>query len=1152
MKKILIHYDTEDDVQEQRGGARTQRNQPEVDGEEEQGGAQREQHEEEPYFEVRRIINPFDGIQRHINVAYIGNRNAESDVHLFLLKLKDELRKHIAEFFQEKYIRAQKIGVNVPLTMMLPDGQTIVIYINIPIQEIFCMENYDDIYTIVKDTFIERIETYQEGGSGQRLVSINGCDIQLLNYQPIRGGTYIVTPEVIQNKKAVINVQTYAHQNCVHYAILSVIYGDQVHRPHKPTSYSHVKEKIKMEGISFPTPLSEMKKIEDQNSIAINVYKVDTRTFGRAFSHEKTEEELYKEEYWRNTKAWLKENTTQTVEDEKEEEDEEEEEEMDKIHLQVLQLSKRKDTETFVNLLMIHQSGEDTNEDDTWHYCGITSLDRLLNTAYGKQKRFCLRCLQGFDVRYEAERKLSAHSIECKKNNPGVRVVYPEDDEVVFDKFWAREKHAIAIYADFESLLSPNVEEKKIGNMENLQVHTPSGVAIRPIIDERLKGKIFHPHLKPAYYTGEDVCKWFWIKMREIAVAMDFVYKHQFHEEDSSTEDWATNQLFRSESECWICKHPITASPKSRAEWMAITKKERKKMSFTDKRGHKVRDHCHWTGEYKGAAHNHCNWSRQHRKQIPVYFHNLTNYDLHYLAQSIHTVSDLKEPSVLAKSSEKWMSLKVGFDDVEHVIKFFDTLNFLPGSLAKLTQNRFQCAKGDISNYFPATNNFFRQHYPDLPSSDINLLLRKGVFPYSHLTHLKVLKQTCLPPKEAFYDVLSDEDISDEDYQHAQAVWKTFRCETLLDYHDLYMVVDVAQLSDIFEGFRRDSIHNYGLDPAYFVSAPGLSWQACLLQTRVRLEILKDPEMSIFIDEAFIGGVSVARNPKLSVKYKEENGKRIKTHHLMLLDCNNQYGHAMSQYLPTGGFAWDTEALKMTEEDIQGMDDRAQRGYYFEVDLEYPQNLHDRDDQYPLAPEHYTIKKEELSEYQHQMAENYNVSMKNTSKLCLTLHNKTRYKLHYTNLKQYISLGMKVKKIHRVLSFNQSLWLSRYIACNTTLRQKAATKHDENLPKLFNNSVFGKTCEDPYKYSQVKLIYGDDAVKRMQRWQNRQTFKAVRLITDHSALAIMKKSCVILDKPRYVGACILSISKAVMYQFHHEFIIHNFPGKVQLLLEKKK
>ena len=223
------------------------------------------------------------------------------------------------------------------------------------------------------------------------------------------------------------------------------------------------------------------------------------------------------------------------------------------------------------------------------------------------------------------------------------------------------------------------------------------------------------------------------------------------------------------------------------------------------------------------------------------------------------------------------------------------------------------------------------------------------------------------------------------------------------------------------------------------------------------------------------------------------------------------------------------------------VDENGEYGYIYEVDLEYPQNHHKEHDQYPCAPEHYIIDDKELSPYQLQMATDYHVKIQ-TKKLCLTLHDKKKYKLHHKNLQQYISLGLKLKHVYRVLKFTQSCWLKSYIKLNTKLRQAATCKADESLPKLMNNSVFGKTCEDPYKYKQVKLILGAENVAKMQRIQNNPSFSHVNMFSEECALATMKNQTVVLDKPRYVGATILFLSKVVMYDFHYKFILPNFPG----------
>ena len=115
------------------------------------------------------------------------------------------------------------------------------------------------------------------------------------------------------------------------------------------------------------------------------------------------------------------------------------------------------------------------------------------------------------------------------------------------------------------------------------------------------------------------------------------------------------------------------------------------------------------------------------------------------------------------------------------------------------------------------------------------LLLRKGVYPYECMHSGERFGETSLPDKEAFYSELNLDNITDEDYVHAQKVWKEFKIKNLGEYHDLYVQSDTLLLSDVFENFRNKCIEICELDPAHFLSAPGLTWQGCLKKTEVEL-----------------------------------------------------------------------------------------------------------------------------------------------------------------------------------------------------------------------------------------------------------------------------------------------------------------------------
>ena len=133
------------------------------------------------------------------------------------------------------------------------------------------------------------------------------------------------------------------------------------------------------------------------------------------------------------------------------------------------------------------------------------------------------------------------------------------------------------------------------------------------------------------------------------------------------------------------------------------------------------------------------------------------------------------------------------------------------------------------------------------------LLLRKGVYPYEYMGSWERFKEELLPDKKYFYSELNNEHITDEDYEHAQKVCGTFKIKNVGDYHDLYVQSDTALLADVFENFRDKCIEIDELDPAHFLSAPGLSWKACLKKTKVELELLTDNDVLLMSEKRFRG-----------------------------------------------------------------------------------------------------------------------------------------------------------------------------------------------------------------------------------------------------------------------------------------------------------
>ena len=418
---------------------------------------------------------------------------------------------------------------------------------------------------------------------------------------------------------------------------------------------------------------------------------------------------------------------------------------------------------------------------------------------------------------------------------------------------------------------------------------------------------------------------------------------------------------------------------------------------------------------------------------------------------------------------------------------------------------------------------------------------KKGIFAYDFFDDLSKLNETMLPPQEVFKDTLNDKDCSNDEYKHAELVWKTFQCKTFREYHDLYLKSDVLLLTDFFEKFRETCLESYGLDAAHYYSTPGMAWSCAMKLTDTRLELLDNEEMYTFFERSIRGGIS-----QVSKRHVRANNKCCKTYNydpekpttfLVYLDANNLYGFALSQKLPTGDFIWypENQFEKWTEKDILDFDTDGEFGEILEVDIHIPSELHDCFNDYPPAPERLEIDDSMWSPFQKECFPDY--KKKPTVKLSPNLLDKTKYVVHMRNLQFYIRHGCKVTKIHRVLSFKQSNWLKKDIDFNTDMRTKSKSKFEKDFYKLMNNSVFGKTQENLRNRMNVEIITNRKiALKRACKPSMK------RSETIHENLVVMETAVtnLVLNKPIYIGFCVLELSKLLMYQFHYEKIINWF------------
>ena len=200
-----------------------------------------------------------------------------------------------------------------------------------------------------------------------------------------------------------------------------------------------------------------------------------------------------------------------------------------------------------------------------------------------------------------------------------------------------------------------------------------------------------------------------------------------------------------------------------------------------------------------------------------------------------------------------------------------------------------------------------------------------------------------------------------------------------------------------------------------------------------------------------------------------------------------------------------------------------------EVDLEYPDELHQMHNDYPLAPEKLEVKSEWLSQYQQKfLLRSPSKSALKVKKLVPNLMPKHKHVVHYRNLQLYVSLGLKISKVHRVLEFNQEPWMAPYIEMNTELRKQASSDFEKDFFKLMNNSEFGKTMENLRKRINAHLVKGVNEINKLKKLIAKPSFNAFKVFNENLVAVHMHKDTLKLNRPIYVGMSILDLSKHLM------------------------
>ena len=556
---------------------------------------------------------------------------------------------------------------------------------------------------------------------------------------------------------------------------------------------------------------------------------------------------------------------------------------------------------------------------DMGHYLYITDFNKYASYRFLKDNKvvyvegfYCHNCLQ----RFKRKTTFQAHIGLCNESATQ-RVIVPEEGSYLeFNSLRKSYPLPLIGFCDFEAAMK-ECEFCTICNDARECTHSTTflnqheAFAFCLMIFDRNNEKVLE-----MTYAGDDCVE----RLLNYLLDNEQMLTDMFYKNLPMTWSKADQRHFKKSTTCGICGRGIE--------------------DFETK----VKHHEHYTGKYISAAHADCNLNaRLYECTIPIFFHNLAGYDVNFIVRALGKLKSgrVSKLDIMPHNTEKIRKLDI------NAFSFMDSLDFLSGSLA------------DITNDLVSS----KHEFPLMAKVDIYkteeqkaLLLRKGVFPYGMVrNYMQLLSTSKLPDKEAFFSDLTQHDISNEDYNHAQKVWNTFEITDMLHYAFLYLRLDTILLSEAFIKFRNLLIDEENLDCCQFLSTPHLSFHLMLKITQVKLEYLTDITMIDFLKDNIRGGHSF-----INTRHVEADSKNDV--HLAYWDCNNLYGLAQSELLPTDQYRWLTKG-EISSIDWKTIDTESDTGMICEVDLSYPPELHHKHNSFILAPEQKNISFEDLSPY---------------------------------------------------------------------------------------------------------------------------------------------------------------------------------------------
>ena len=664
------------------------------------------------------------------------------------------------------------------------------------------------------------------------------------------------------------------------------------------------------------------------------------------------------------------------------------------------------------------------------HYCLIRDLSSFLadQTKHKARMEVCVYCLS----RHTTVQLRECHESLCQQHGAQKTVYAAEGDVLEFKaadyKTMVRPHNVIYYHFEYAERLLTEDDPRRHAGPDTTRIieHIPMAYILIVINHEGEATRTIR-HSGPE---GRDITEHF---IDNLLALEDELFEsrvyYPLHMTDLQTRmaDLATT--------CWLCGESV--DPEER-----------------------VMDHCHITpppGNFLGLAHRTpCNVKRSTPNFLPVVAMSAGKTHINAIISALppYIINDgaVKGVKIIARGAGDYMGAILELRNKRRV-RLIDCHQFYDSDISELRYSALKAPQLPI----------FDKFYPDAEQAH---LMKSGlVVPVeAPASYNDLIQQQTFPAREAMVCPHQIKPISESQYQDAQRIWQKFGCSNMMDYIEEQTFCNVVALAEFFEKFRGQIFKQYQIDVLHFFSTSGMIWTAMLKTTKVKLDLISDPTLYLFWEISLKGGVnfvskklSTANSPGTSTFDPDQPHK-----HILGFDICNMYASIIEdEKLPCSEFKWISGA-RLSDIDWLNWDADGDIGFTVMVDLIYPRELWERDDEYPLAPEKISVPAAWWSDAQRHLAALCEISEADRpQKLISHLGPRQQYVLHGKSLQYMLKRGLVVAQFHIGVQYKQSNYMSEFMRDLTTQRREATDPCTEKSLKRRICCLFGRATRQP-------------------------------------------------------------------------------------------